>query len=217
MLFSCAASFSQIDTGKRTFVVPIPETPLPAPQPEPNVNEDPFAVIPIKRVTPLPEAAIEEAPEISMYIKPNELMNPGVVMKEKLSKGLQKSLVNQGLKEDTSYLIVKDVNFGDIRTQSPYFIVQCRDYGAIDGDLIKATLNQNVVVSRLEVAYEFKQFKIDLNIGINQLELEALNKGALGGNTAEFRIFDYKGNLIMTDIWENWDAGVKGKFVIIRE
>ena len=61
------------------------------------------------------------------------------------------------------------------------------------------------------------EFKIFFKEGINTFEIEALNKGLLGGNTAEFQIYDAEGKFIKSDFWENWDAGVKGKFIIVKE
>jgi hypothetical protein len=50
-----------------------------------------------------------------------------------------------------------------------------RDYGAIDGDLIKATVIHNykstVLANKLYLESNFKDIKIDLQEGLNYLEL----------------------------------------------
>jgi hypothetical protein len=65
-------------------------------------------------------------------------------------------------------------------------MIRVRDYGAIDGDLIKATVIHNykstVLANKLYLESNFKDIKIDLQ-GLNYLELQALNRGSLGGNT----------------------------------
>jgi hypothetical protein len=66
-------------------------------------------------------------------------------------------------------------------------MIRVRDYGAIDGDLIKATVIHNykstVLANKLYLESNFKDIKIDLQEGLNYLELQALNRGSLGGNT----------------------------------
>jgi hypothetical protein len=94
-----------------------------------------------------------------------------------MNKSIEKSLVNNGLKEDTSYLNAKDLDFGIIRTKSKSLMIRVRDYGAIDGDLIKATVIHNykstVLANKLYLESNFKDIKIDLQEGLNYLELQA--------------------------------------------
>ncbi|WP_366183981.1 hypothetical protein [Flavobacterium ovatum] len=227
MLGITTTGYSQFELGKTFKVIP-PKTISPTakkqPAPIKTDNKDPFAIIPKvdpKNVKPITEDAtysngIEPEP-FSMVVKKPDFNDPGQVLKDKLSKSLDRSLVNQGLKEDSRLLVKIDVNFGDIRTKSKFFIIKCRDFGQIDGDLIKATLNNQDVESRLLLQNEYKTFKITFKEGINIFELEALNRGALGGNTAEFQIYDDTGKLVRSDFWENWDTGVKGKFIIVKE
>jgi hypothetical protein len=100
-------------------------------------------------------------------------------------------------------------------------MIRVRDYGAIDGDLIKATIIHNykgtVLANNLYLDSNFKDIKIELLEGLNYLELEALNRGALGGNTGAFYVYDSEGNLLLSDLWNNFDTGVKSKFTFIKE
>lgn len=157
---------------------------------------------------------------ISM-IQTNDFIDPGDEVRDKMNKIIDKSLVNNGLKEDTSYLNVKDLNFGVIRTKSKALMIRVRDYGAIDGDLIKATIICNykstILANNLFLDTNFKDIKIELQEGLNYLELEALNRGALGGNTGAFYIYDAEGTMLMSDLWNNFDTGVKSKFTFIKE
>lgn len=160
-------------------------------------------------------------PDPISMTRTNDFVNPGDEVRDKLNKSIDKSLVNNGLKEDTSYLNEKDLSFGIIRTKSKNLVIRVRDYGAIDGDLIKATIIQNykstVLVNNLYLETNLKDIKIELQDGLNYLELEALNRGALGGNTGAFYIYDNEGNLLMSDLWNNFDKGVKSKFTFIKE
>lgn len=220
--------FSQIEFRKPFKVIPAKVAPKKnnAPKiatPEVPNDQDPFAVVPKvdpKSVQPIledPAYSSGQKPEPISMIKKNEFDDPAKPIIEKMSKDLDKSLIREGLKEDSRYLVKVDVNFGDIRTKSEYFVIKCRDFGQIDGDLIKATLNDQIIRTQLFLNYNYQEFRVNLKNGINIFELEALNRGSLGGNTAEFHIFDDKGVLVRSDYWENWDTGVKGKFIIVKE
>ncbi len=214
-------SYSQIEFSKKFKAIPPinnnpkikkvvpPETDIP-PIYTPNVFKSPE----IK--TPSSVLKIGETNTINMTPK-NDFANPGDVYMDKMEKDLGKTLVKEGLKEDSRLLVKIDVNFGEIRTKSKYFVIKFRDFGQIDGDLAKALLNDAVVEDRLVMKESYQEFKIFFKEGINTFVIEALNKGLLGGNTAEFQIYDAEGKFIKSDYWANWDAGVKGKFLIIKE
>lgn len=214
-------SYSQIEFSKKFKAIPLknnapkikktvpPETEIP-PIYTPNVFKSPE----IK--TPSSVLKIGEENTINMTPK-NDFINPGDVYMDKMEKDLDKTLVKQGLKEDSRFLVKIDVNFGEIRTKSKYFVIKFRDFGQIDGDLARASLNGVVTEQKLVMKENYQEFKIFFIEGINTFEIEALNKGLLGGNTAEFQIYDAEGKFIKSDFWENWDAGVKGKFIIVKE
>jgi hypothetical protein len=151
----------------------------------------------------------------------NDFINPGDKIKDKLNMDVNKTLIRHGLKEDDSYIRKKDVDFGVIRTNSDVIVIKVRDYGAIDGDLIKATLihdyNKEILVNNLSLETIFIDVKANLKQGVNFLELEALNRGTLGGNTGDFEIYDGQGTLLVSDFWNNIDKGIKSKFTFIKE
>lgn len=214
-------SYSQIEFSKKFKAIPLknnapkikktvpPETEIP-PIYTPNVFKSPE----IK--TPSSVLKIGEENTINMTPK-NDFINPGDVYMDKMEKDLDKTLVKQGLKEDSRFLVKIDVNFGEIRTKSKYFVIKFRDFGQIDGDLARASLNGVVTEQKLVMKENYQEFKIFFIEGINTFEIEALNRGLLGGNTAEFQMYDAEGKFIKSDFWANWDTGVKGKFIIIKE
>lgn len=159
---------------------------------------------------------IGQAKSFSME-QTNDYVNPGDRIMEKMTKDLDKTLVREGLKEDDRFLVKIDKNFGEIRTKSKYFIVFYRDYIYIDGDLIKATINGQMIGGIMELYSSYGQFVFNLKEGFNTFEMEAYSKGTSGGNTCEFKIYDDKGVLVRSELWDNWDKGVKGKFVIVKE
>ena len=50
----------------------------------------------------------------------------------------------------------------------------------------------------------------------NEIEIEALNQGESGPNTAQFAVQDEFGNVIMSDIW-NLATGAKASLIVVKE
>lgn len=196
----------------------LPNTTVKDPQTE-NLDMPPIKapnVFDNTSITPKSSFEIGKTNNFSMAPK-NDFANPGDRYLPKMEKDLDKALKEAGLKEDQQALALKDISFGVIKTSSAYFIIKCRDYGAIDGDLIKAYFNDGVVKERMLLKYDFQEFKIYFKEGFNTLDIEALNRGELGGNTGEFQIYDAEGNFILSDLWQNLETGVKAKFIILKE
>lgn len=158
----------------------------------------------------------EEKSNFSMSTE-NKFANPGDRYIPKMEKDLDKALKEAGLKEGRGELVKKNISLGEIKTKSAYFIVKLRDFGAIDGDLVKISSNDQVIQSQLFLESNFKQVKIMLADGFNKLDFEALNIGSLGGNTAEIQVFDDKGTLITNDYWNNLAAGFKATIIVTKE
>ncbi|WP_031454944.1 hypothetical protein [Flavobacterium chungangense] len=158
----------------------------------------------------------EEKSKFSMSTE-NDFANPGDRYIPKMEKDLDKALREAGLKEGRGELVKKNISLGEFKTKSDYFIVKFRDFGAIDGDLVKISSNDKVIQNQLLLDSNFKQIKIVLTDGFNKLDFEALNIGSLGGNTAEIQVFDDKGTLITNDYWNNLAAGFKASIIVTKE
>lgn len=146
-----------------------------------------------------------------------DFANPGDRYVPKMEKELDKALRDAGLKEGRGTLIKRNISLGDFRTKSEYFIVKLRDFGAIDGDLVKVSSNDKVIRDQLFLEASFKEVKITLANGFNKLDFEALNIGSLGGNTAEIQVYDDKGQLVTNDYWDNLAAGFKASIIVTKE
>jgi len=81
---------------------------------------------------------------------------------------------------------------------------------------IKLLVNGNVMISEITLQGETRSIELGLEKGFNKIECEALNEGLSVPNTAEFQLFDDKGNLITMGQW-NLATGFKASFMIIRE
>jgi len=141
----------------------------------------------------------------------------GDVYQSKMTKDLDKTLVQEGLKEDASSLDRVDMYLGDFRTKSDFFAVKYRDYITIDGDLINVYLNDKLLRSELYLNYNFGEFRIPLALGLNKIEFVVASTGTYGGNTAEIHVLDNVNRPITTEYWDNKALGVKIKMIVIRE
>lgn len=158
----------------------------------------------------------EEKSKFTMSTE-TEFANPGDRYIAKMEKDVDKALKEAGLREGRGTLVKKNISLGDFKTKSSYFIVKFRDFGAIDGDLVKVSCNDHVLRDQIFLDSNFKEVKIDLVVGFNKLDFEALNIGALGGNTAEIQVYDDKGQLVTNDYWNNLAAGFKASIVVTKE
>ncbi|WP_406843035.1 hypothetical protein [Flavobacterium soyae] len=168
-------------------------------------------------ITPKSQFQIgEEKSKFTMSTE-NDFANPGDQYVAKMEKDLNKALKDAGLLEGRGTLVKANISLGDFKTKSEYFIVKFRDFGAIDGDLVKVSSNDVVIKDQILLDSNYKDVKINLTQGFNKLDFEALNLGSLGGNTAEIRVYDDKGQLITNDYWNNLAAGFRATIIVTKE
>jgi hypothetical protein len=169
----------------------------------PNIYKSPSIQSP-------PNAAADYRPkvksEISM-IPTNEFMNPGDEVKKRLNTKTDRQ-------EGIAYRHNQDL--GTYKTTSESANVMYRDAQYVDGDLIRVYLNGKVIQTEVYLSSSFKGFDVVLKKGFNKIDFEALNQGDSGPNTAEFRVYDDKKNLISTSEW-NLGTGFKASIIIVKE
>lgn len=141
----------------------------------------------------------------------------GDVYQEKMTQDLKKTMIQEGLKEDTSSLDRTNRYLGDYKTKSEYLMVKYRDYIQVDGDLINVYWNDKIIQSKLYLYGRFNEFKIPLIVGINTIEFVVASQGTSGGNTAEIHVIDDKDKSMTVEYWNNLALGTKIKMIVIRE
>lgn len=109
-----------------------------------------------------------------------------------------------------------DMDFGEFKTSSGKITIACRDHMMFDGDRVQVLLNGKVLADNVLLESSFKTFTIELKEGFNKIEFVALNQGSAGPNTAELKVFDENGNLMISNVW-NLLVGVKAKAMVIKE
>ncbi|MCF6350780.1 MAG: hypothetical protein L3J23_07100 [Flavobacteriaceae bacterium] len=93
-------------------------------------------------------------------------------------------------------------NLGTIESNTEFVRIEYRDFGLIDGDRVKVYLNEKVIDANVHLDGLYYTIHIKLEKkGFNRIDIEAINEGLYGPNTAEFVIYDDKGNVISHKSW----------------
>ncbi len=152
-------------------------------------------------------------PEKEIDLTTKQFANPGDVYKDKLNKKLS---AEGGANIDMSQFR-RNIDLGQIKTQSEYLIVLYRDGGAsVDGDQVKLLVNGSVEMAQMYLGYDYKQLRINLSKGFNKIDFEALNEGLYAPNTATFRIVDDKGAVLASNHWD-LATGFKASYMVVKE
>lgn len=156
---------------------------------------------------PKPAGSIEVPPANTNFGKEPEFSNPNTSVTEKLNKVEYRDEDLRSGKRD-QYL-------GEIRTKSTTITIRYRDTGEIDGDMVRVSINDDVVMPAIVLEGGFRSFDIILKQYSNRVEFMALNEGYDPPNTAEFEILDEKGNQLFNNSW-NIATGYKATVNIFK-
>lgn len=209
------ASFAQIDSENKSISIPAVETEKDSADVSPILPNNPInnnqSINELN--TPKVSSSLNlPKKEFSMF--PEEKFgNPGEQYKKRLDEFSNeiKSELHLGTIGSKT-----DQYFGDFITKSKYVRVLYRDYGAEDGDLVRVSVNNEIIEYRVLLTNSFKGFKIDLKEGSNVIDFLALTEGYALPNTAHFRVVDDQNNVIASDLWA-LSIDVKGSINIIKE
>ena len=147
----------------------------------------------------------------NMSKQPN-FMDPSDLYEDKVNKRMK------GPQREPKVLdeYKNDMDFGEYRTSAGKITIVCRDHMMFDGDRVQILLNGEILTENVLLESQFKSFIIELNEGFNKIEFVALNQGSAGPNTAELKVFDEFGNLMISNVW-NLLTGVKASAMVIKE
>jgi hypothetical protein len=211
LLFTVGNLWAQVDSGPKGGIS-IPRTNMPTTTVKPSSTtispNSPFAAKPEKKkdFNYKSFSVGEKKADFSMY-QQSEFVNRSTEYADRTSVA-PKGESNEAYRGNQT--------FGEVRTKSKFMQVMARDFGAEDGDRIKVMVNDRVVVDEIYLSNSFKGVQITLDEGFNKLDFEALNQGTSGPNTAEFRVYDDKQNLISSNQW-NLATGFKASLMVIKE
>lgn len=198
------AGFAQGEFNpKMTPILPSPNTNATKPMLSPKTPSL-FDVKPANKTIPFPEAPKSIFGEKEKFVDANKPYT------DKMNK--QESTEGSIMLEETK----KNQYYGDFKTKSKTARIEYRDFGAVDGDVIKIYVNDNIVRSSVTLTGDFSGFTLPLEPGFNKIEFEALNTGFSFPNTAQFEVYDDKGLRITSNSW-NLSTGYKASIIIVKE
>lgn len=107
------------------------------------------------------------------------------------------------------------LELGKLETNSESIRIICRDHSYVDGDRVKLYVNEEVI--RRSITLQGGYYTVDINLkeGFNRIDIEALNQGSSGPNTAEFKVLDENGILLADKEW-NILTGYIATLVVMR-
>ena len=210
------SSFAQIDSRNKSTPFPVIESKkdslkaeIPKPSTPIEAKADPLNGMNAPRVSvdlSTPKRQLSMFPE-------EEFGNPGELYTKNLERQA-KSVLPDGYGENSG--LKEDAFWGDYHTKSLSVQIKYRDHSAIDGDLLRVYVNDDVIRSNVYLGRSFSGFTLKLEEGSNKIEFFAINTGSSGPNTAEYRIVDETGAVIASKVWA-LEAGVRVTVVVVKD
>ena len=148
----------------------------------------------------------EKPSTVKRLDKKENFLNPGDIYLKKLNREKDKKPNDYN----------KGAYLGDVSTGSSYVNILCRDFEYVDGDRVRISVNDSIVIYNLYLESTFSGFKLPLSKGFNKIDFTALNQGSSGPNTAELRVFDDSNSLISSNQW-NLSTGAKATFIVVKK
>jgi hypothetical protein len=154
--------------------------------------------------------------------KPNQgfvqkSMQIGIKEEKKVDLTQEKGFINPNIEvikqQNEKY---KHYDLGSLLSNGNYVIVKFRDFSSPDGDMVRIMHNNNPIVYQVILEPDYKEVKIELTVGENNLDILALNEGVSPPNTAEFEVFNEYGKLIFANQWSLM-TGETGEVKIKKE
>ncbi|MFD1061844.1 hypothetical protein ACFQ1Q_01200 [Winogradskyella litorisediminis] len=135
------------------------------------------------------------------------LKNPGEIFEERWRKEAARTGIVQ---------YMSDQFLGQYNIDTEFVNIICRDHEYPDGDRVSVSVNDEIIYPSVVLQSQYRRLKIKLSEGINKIDFKALNQGDSGPNTAEFVVYDDKGNVVSSKEW-NLLTGVKATITFINE
>ena len=109
-----------------------------------------------------------------------------------------------------------DQYLGDFKSNSKSVRIVFRDHQQPDGDRVQIRYNDQVFYPNVLLVEAYKKLEVELKDGFNKFDFVALNQGTAGPNTAEVRVYDDQGRLMMANLW-NLSTGTKATFIVVKD
>ncbi len=207
------AGFSQIEKPNRTLRI----SPMKKPEapPQPTSPDKTPAIIKyessfekkdeklLKGFSLLPKKEEEKS-----IMEPEDIRNP----KELYTQKFNKQLKEEGI---TAQLERRDYFLGEFMVYTSTLNIACRDYAVLDGDVVRIWVNGEIVRPSIQLESSFIKYNVPLKIGMNTIEIEALNTGELFPNTGQFLFQDADDKAVTLQSWSLYE-GNKAIVKVVR-
>jgi len=151
--------------------------------------------------------SINESKKPFSMIDDDGLRSPGEIFEKRWKKEAEKGGIIKTM---------SDQFLGEYKVDTKFVNIVCRDHEYPDGDKVQVIVNDVIVYPSVTLTSSYRRLAINLAEGRNHIDIVALNQGESGPNTAEFVVYDDKGDLISSKEW-NLLTGVKAKITFINE
>ena len=109
-----------------------------------------------------------------------------------------------------------DQYLGDFISSTENVRIVFRDHQEPDGDRVQIRFNDEIIYPNILLTQRYKKMDVKLLEGFNKIDFVALNQGESGPNTAEVRVYDDDGNVMMSNLW-NLATGSKATFIVVKQ
>ena len=134
-------------------------------------------------------------------------INPGDAYLKKL---------NSNKSEGSAPKFKADQYLGDFISSTENVRIVFRDHQEPDGDRVQIRFNDDIIYPNILLTQRYKKMDVKLMDGFNKIDFVALNQGQSGPNTAEVRVYDDDGNVMMSNLW-NLATGSKATFIVVKQ
>lgn len=121
---------------------------------------------------------------------------------------MNSQLKSEGISREN---VSSDMFLGEFKIFTDKLTISCRDNSAVDGDAICIWINGEKVNPVVELQSGFKSYTYTLKMGLNNIQIEALNVGEVFPNTGQFGFFDANEKAITI---QNWDLNTGYKAIV---
>ena len=139
--------------------------------------------------------------------KKETFINPGDAYLKRL---------NSNKSEGVAPKFKADQYLGDFISSTENVRIVFRDHQEPDGDRVQIRFNDDIIYPNILLTQRYKKMDVKLLEGFNKIDFVALNQGESGPNTAEVRVYDDDGNVMMSNLW-NLATGSKATFIVVKQ
>ena len=165
----------------------------------------------------LPSILLREAPKQDFILKDDPTQPKPLEMRTKSDLLTAGDFLEKKWAEDNKVKSEygEGQNLGNFMTKGTFVEIYCRDSQYVDGDRVRVFVNGKMVNSDVSLHADYTPILVVLERGFNTIEIEALNQGSSGPNTAAFKVFDDKGTILTSNEW-NLLTGAKASMIVVK-